>query len=119
MARRSACNVVARKNGRTVINLRVDNFVMCVPKVEVTSTMPIASPEITSCMQQNPLLSDALQPEPVGWYAKAKHWLEKLRPAAVALGSAIVFLIGRVGIGLRGEDLAWLMRPRCQHRDRG
>lgn len=49
-------------------------------------------------------------PEPVGWQQKIMGWGRKLWPAATAAGSVLAFMISRVGIGLRGEDLAWLFR---------
>ena len=118
VARRNGCNVVAKKNGRTVVNLRVDNFVLCVPRMQVATSLPGGKSDgIFLEQEEQPASPLDCPPANQGWYVTARYWLNKLRPAAVAVGSAIVFLIGRVGIGLRGEDIAWLLRPGCQHTD--
>lgn len=60
----------------------------------------------------------AIEPDqPDTWRRRMLGWGQKLWPVATAAGSALVFLLGRVGIGLRGEDLVWLFRPGLLSRD--
>lgn len=79
------------------------HFNFTVDRLEVTAREVVRAPLATASVPRVPC-------GPRTWRQRLGDCAHALWPVAGAVGSAVVFLLGRVGIGLRGEDLAWLLR---------
>lgn len=79
------------------------HFNFAVDRLEVTAREVVHTPKAAASV---PRAGEG----PRTWRQRLGDCAQALWPVAGAVGSAVVFLLSRVGVGLRGEDLAWLLR---------